>query len=58
MSRVKQIDCKERQAVDDEMIMFKKKIASFEWSQQTTNEYVAYRTGQLVPSNFLDTSLT
>ena len=37
------LDCKEKQAVNDEMIMLKKKIASFEWPQQTTIEYVAYR---------------
>ena len=45
------LDCAEKQAVDSELIAFKKK-ANFEWPHQATRtEYVAYRCGQVVPTD-------
>ena len=46
------LDCKEKQAVNDEMIALKKKVDEFQWPQKPTTEYVAYRCGgQIVPSD-------
>ena len=45
------LDSKERQAVKEEMISLKKSAEQFEWPQKPTTEYVAYRCGQLVPSD-------
>jgi hypothetical protein len=45
------LDSKENQAVKEEMIALKKSSEQFEWPQKPTTEYVAYRCGQLVPSD-------
>ena len=45
------LDCQEKQAVNEEMIALRKKITSFEWPQTAHSTYVAYRCGQIVPSD-------